>query len=275
MKVGEQSDYETRDVDYSLIHGETKEVFSKFVQALKLKTDSKLLDLGGGYGSLLLNILENSPRLSFNYDLLDSSELQLKKAKKYIDDFLKKGENMAVVSYIHQNAAQMSLPENIYDVIVCKMFVHEIPVHKKEIIFKKIFLALKPGGHVVFWNPDLNEDDYSFYINTIRKKDELAKFNALVEDRHFLLNSELITHLETAGFSNVEKLFGFNYDLHTSRRLQAEFNNKEDDLQQWNSYIIEIAGFLPPDLKKSLIIDVKENNIHLRFKRAVFKASKE
>ena len=274
MKVGEQSDYETRDVDYSLIHGETKEVFSKFVQALKLKTDSKLLDLGGGYGSLLLNILENSPRLSFNYDLLDSSELQLKKAKKYIDDFLKKGENMAVVSYIHQNAAQMSLPENIYDVIVCKMFVHEIPVHKKEIIFKKIFLALKPGGHVVFWNPDLNEDDYSFYINTIRKKDELAKFNALVEDRHFLLNSELITHLETAGFSNVEKLFGFNYDLHTSRMLQAEFNNKEDDLQQWNSYIIEIAGFLPPDLKKSLIIDVKENNIHLRFKRAVFKASK-
>ncbi len=274
MKVGEQSDYETRDVDYSLIHGETKEVFSKFVQALKLKTDSKLLDLGGGYGSLLLNILENSPRLSFNYDLLDSSELQLKKAKKYIDDFLKKGENMAVVSYIHQNAAQMSLPENRYDVIVCKMFVHEIPVHKKEIIFKKIFLALKPGGHVVFWNPDLNEDDYSFYINTIRKKDELAKFNALVEDRHFLLNSELITHLETAGFSNVEKLFGFNYDLHTSRRLQAEFNNKEDDLQQWNSYIIEIAGFLPPDLKKSLIIDVKENNIHLRFKRAVFKALK-
>ena len=244
MKVGEQSDYETRDVDYSLIHGETKEVFSKFVQALKLKTDSKLLDLGGGYGSLLLNILENSPRLSFNYDLLDSSELQLKKAKKYIDDFLKKGENMAVVSYIHQNAAQMSLPENRYDVIVCKMFVHEIPVHKKEIIFKKIFLALKPGGHVVFWNPDLNEDDYSFYINTIRKKDELAKFNALAEDRHFLLNSELITHLETAGFSNVEKLFGFNYDLHTSRRLQAEFNNKEDDLQQWNSYIIEIAGFL-------------------------------
>ena len=140
MKVGEQSDYETRDVDYSLIHGETKEVFSKFVQALKLKTDSKLLDLGGGYGSLLLNILENSPRLSFNYDLLDSSELQLKKAKKYIDDFLKKGENMAVVSYIHQNAAQMSLPENIYDVIVCKMFVHEIPVHKKEIIFP--FLSL-------------------------------------------------------------------------------------------------------------------------------------
>jgi len=275
MKVGEQSDYETRDVDYSLIHGETKEVFSKFVQALKLKTDSKLLDLGGGYGSLLLKILENSPRLSFNYDLLDSSELQLKKAKKYIDDFLKKGENMAVVSYIHQNAAQMSLPENRYDVIVCKMFVHEIPVHKKEIIFKKIFLALKPGGHVVFWNPDLNEDDYSFYINTIRKKDELAKFNALAEDRHFLLNSELITHLETAGFSNVEKLFGFNYDLHTSRRLQSEFNNKEDDLQQWNSYIIEIAGFLPPDLKKSLIIDVKENNIHLRFKRAVFKALKE
>ena len=275
MKVGQQSDYETRDVDYSLIHGETKEVFSKFVQALELKTGSKLLDLGGGYGSLLINILENSPRLSFNYDLLDSSELQLNKAKKQIDDFLKQTENETVITYIHQNAAIMRVPDNLYDVIVCKMFVHEIPRDKKALIFKNVFLALKPGGHVVFWNPDLNQDDYSFYSNTIRKKDELAKYNALAEDRHFLLNSELITHLETAGFSNVEKLFEFNYDLHTSRRLQSEFNNKEDDLQQWNSYIIEIASFLPPDLKKSLIIDVKENNIHLRFKRAVFKALKE
>ena len=205
MKVDQQSDYETRDVDYSLIHGETKEVFSKFVEALHLKTDSKLLDLGGGYGSVLVSILENNPQLSFNYNLLDSSLLQLKKAKKHIDNFLKQKENKVTINYIHQNASKMNLPDNLYDVIVCKMFIHEVPLHKKEKIFKKIYSVLKPGGHVIFWNPDLNENDHSFYKNTIRKKDELAKFNNLVKNRHFLLNSELVAHLETAGFSDIEK----------------------------------------------------------------------
>jgi len=274
MTADQQSDYDTRDVDYSLIHGETKEVFSKFVEALHLKTDSKFLDLGGGYGSVLVNVLEDDPQLSFYYDLLDSSLLQLKKAKKHIDNFLKNKKNTTTIKYIHQNAAKMNLPADTYDVIVCKMFIHEVPLHKKEKIFKKIYSILKPGGHVIFWNPDLNENDHSFYKNTIRKKDELAKFNNLVKNRHFLLNSELVTHLENAGFSDIEKLFDFNYDLHTSLRLKAEFHDKKEHLKAWNEYILTIAELLSPELKKNLLVDIKENNIHIRFKRAVFKAVK-
>ena len=274
MTVDQQSDYETRDVDYSLIHGETKEVFSKFVEALNLKTDSKLLDLGGGYGSVLVSILENNPDLSFHYDLLDSSLRQIKKAKKHIDNFLKNKKSTASINYIHQNAAKMNLPANCYDMVVCKMFIHEVPLHKKEQIFKKIFYVLKPGGHVVFWNPDLNENDHSFYKNTIRKKDELAKFNDLVKNRHFLLNSELVIHLENAGFSDIKKLFDFNYDLHTSLRLKAEFHDKKENLEEWNNYILKISELLTPELKKNLLVNIEENNIHIRFKRAVFKAVK-
>ncbi len=274
MKVSQQSDYETRDVDYSLIHGETKDVFSKFVEALHLKTDSTLLDLGGGYGSVLVSILENDPLLAFNYHLLDSSQLQLKKAKKHINNFLKHNQNNATINYIHQNASKMSLPDNSYDVIVCKMFIHEIPLQKKELVFKKIYSALKPGGQVIFWNPDLNKNDHSFYKNTIRKKDELAKFTTLVKNRHFLLTTELVAHLKTAGFTDIKKLFDFNYDLHTSLRLKAEFHDNDEHLKEWNAYILKIAELLSPQLRKNLVLEVKENNIHIRFKRAVFKALK-
>lgn len=274
MTASRQNDYETRDVDYSLIHGETKEVFSRFVKALQLINGSKLLDLGGGYGSVFANILENEPKLSFQYDILDSSLRQIIKAQNQIAIFLKNKKNKITINYFHQNAGKMNLPSNYYDVVVCKMFIHEVPLHKKEQVFQKIYSVLKPGGHVVFWNPDLTEEDYHFYKETIRKKDELAKFGNLVKNRHFLLNSELVAHLKNAGFSGIEKLFDFNYDLHTSLRLKSEFHDKLENLKEWNDHILKISEHLTPGLKKNLLIDIKENNIHIRFKRAVFKAVK-
>lgn len=274
MTTDEKGDYETRDVDYSLIHGETKDVFLKFTQALELRAGSRLLDVGGGYGSVLIHILENDPQLNFHYDLLDSSQHQIKKAKHHIAGFLKGKTTNASVSYIHQSAAQMNLPAGHYDVVICKMFIHEVPEHEKEMIFTRLFSVLKPGGRVLFWMPDLDENDHAFYIETIRKKDELARFNELVKNRHFLLNSELVTHLERAGFSSIEKLFHFNYDLHTSRRLKDEFKNRLEDLEAWNLYILKIAELLTPGQKQDLLVDIREDNIHIRFKRAVFKAVK-
>jgi ubiquinone/menaquinone biosynthesis C-methylase UbiE len=274
MTTERQGDYETRDVDYSLIHGETKEVFSRFVSALHLKNDARLLDVGGGYGSVFVNILEHEPQLAFSYDLLDSSLHQIKKAKTHIDNFLKGRQTKAIVNYMHQSAVAMDLPTGHYDVAVCKMFIHEISADKQQQLFKKIFSVIKPGGQLVLWAPDLDQHDHYFYKEVIRKKDELANFNNLAQNRHFLRNAELITLIEEAGFSSAEKLFDFDYDLHTSRRLKSEFNNNTALLKKWNDYILELAGQLSPELKKKLLVDVSENNIHIRFKRAVFKAVK-
>jgi ubiquinone/menaquinone biosynthesis C-methylase UbiE len=270
----QQSDYEKRNVDYTLIHGETKEVYSKFIEVLRLKTGSKLLDIGGGYGSVLLNILENNPQLSFNYHLLENSLLQINKAKKYLDNYVTNHGSKVKINYINQDASEINLPDNTYDVVVCKMFIHEIPQHKKERIFKKIYSLLKHGGDVIFWNPNLNENDFDFYVSTIRKKDKLAKFNTLAENRCFLLNSELIEYLENVGFSDIKKLFDFDYNLHTSLRLKSEFHDKIELLNEWNDYILKCADLLPYDLRNTLIIDVSNHNVHIRFKRAVFKANK-
>lgn len=270
----QQSDYEKRNVDYTLIHGETKEVFSKFIEVLGLKTGSKLLDIGGGYGSVLLNILEKNPQLSFNYHLLENSLLQINKGKNYLENYVTNHGSKVNINYINQDASEINLPDNTYDIVICKMFIHEIPQHKKEEIFKKIYSLLKHGGDVIFWNPDLNENDFNFYVSTIRKKDELAKFDTLVANRHFILNSELIEYLENVGFSDIKKLFDFDYDLHTSLRLTSEFHDKNELLNEWNDYILKSAGLLPHDLRNSLIVDVSDHNVHIRFKRAVFKAKK-
>jgi ubiquinone/menaquinone biosynthesis C-methylase UbiE len=275
MIGGQKNDYDTRDVDYSLIHGESKEILAKFTKALGLKNGMRLLDVGGGYGSMLLAILENEPDVSFHYDLLDSSSGQIRKANRIISAFFNKGNYKVDVSFIHQNAVKIDLPSDQYDVIVCKMFIHEIPEAKKETVFRKMYAVLKPGGIVVFWNPDLDEADHHFYEHTIRKKDELANFERLVRNRHFLLNSDFVAHLRNAGFHSVEKLFDFDYDLHTSLRLKSEFNDKKEVLAEWHRYIHEISQLLTPEVKNNLVRKVSDDNIHIRFKRAVFKAVKE
>lgn len=268
------SDYENRDVDYSQIHGETKEVLLKFIDALELQPGLKLLDVGGGYGSVLLSIFKNDPGIDFEYHLLDSSLRQVKKAQKHINDYLGNNQTKIQVSYIHQNATQLDLPAESYDVVVCKMFIHEIPKDKKGETLKRIFSVLKPGGAVYFWNPDLVAGDYDFYVNVIKKKDELAGFKALVKNRHFLLTAELEESLKQIGFHEIKKLFDFDYNLQTRLRLKAEFNDDIETLRAWNNYILHLAEKLDPSILSNILIEKNDDNIYLRFKRVVYKALK-
>jgi hypothetical protein len=128
---------------------------------------------------------------------------------------------------------------------------------------------------VLFWNPDLRSSDHEFFRKTIRKKDELARFTSLVKNRDFLMNAELVSHLREAGFTGVKKLFEFDYDLHTSLRLKSEFQNKTERLKKWHEYIHEIASLLSPGERKKMLVEVEDHNIHIRFRRSVFKAVKE
>jgi ubiquinone/menaquinone biosynthesis C-methylase UbiE len=269
-----KSDYDNRDVDYALIHGESKAVYARFVEALHLTEGCRLLDMGGGYGSVLLNIIDNQPEIRFRYDLLDSSVGQLQKAAEKIEDFLREKRTSVTVNFIHQDAATMGLPPADYDVVVCKLFIHEIPQDLQEITFRKIYDVLKPGGMVIFWTPDLGADDYDFYTSTIQKKDELASYDALARNRHFLLNDELVRYLEEGGFFSVAKLFSFDYDLHTSLRLYMEFRGEVAKLAEWHRHIIESAGRLHPAVRMRLLVDVQQGNIHLRFRRVVYRAYK-
>ncbi len=272
--IAPNNGYEKRDVNYSLIHSESKEVFTRFIQSMDLRKGMKVLDIGGGYGSVFMNISDLFSDLSFQYDLLDSSEKQLQKAKTALGDFLKDKSTSATINYIHRDALHLNLPADTYDIVVCKMFIHEIPEMSQPDVIKQIFSVIKPGGCVLFWTADLEEHDRDFYDKTIRKKDELAGFDSFVANRYFLLNSQLETLLKDAGFSSIEKLFDFNYELHTSLRLESEFHGNLDTLSKWHDHILDAAQQLNSDAKKQMLVEVSSSNIHIRFKRAIFKAIK-
>ena len=266
--------YEKRDVDYSIIHSESKEVFKRFIESMNLRNGIKLLDIGGGYGSVFVNISDLYSDLNLQYDLLDSSEKQLQKAKSALGDFMKNKKTYSTINYILSDAIHINQLVDTYDIVVSKMFIHEIPEMSQADVIKQIFSVIKPGGCVLFWTADLQDYDRDFYDKTIRKKDELAGFDSLVANRHFLLNSQLETLLKDSGFTAIEKLFDFNYDLHTSLRLESEFHGNNDSLKNWHNHILDASKQLNPDAKKQMLVEVSDSNIHIRFKRAIFKAIK-
>ncbi|MFD1256658.1 class I SAM-dependent methyltransferase [Mucilaginibacter terrae] len=262
--------YEIRNADYAVVHSESEVDFDQFIEALDIKNGEKVIDVGGGYGSIFIRLIQRQPQVSFEYDLLDGGLFQLKKGEEKISILLEKYDNPSTVRYLHQDALELNLQANHYDLVICKMFLHEIPQRYKKDLINNLFGIVKPGGRVIVWNPDLEENDYHFYTSVIKKKDELAGYESLVQNRHFLLNHDFCALMEEAGFTCVEKLLTFDYHLHTVNRLNEEFSGDKMKLQEWNGYIMQIAQQLDEQTRETLQIKSLDDDIYINFKRGVF-----
>jgi recombinational DNA repair ATPase RecF len=95
-----------------------------------------------------------------------------------------------------------------------------------------------------------------------------------VQNRHFLLNSEMAEMMNEAGFSGFKKLLTFDYHLSTRNRLVEEFAGDNEKLREWNEYILTIAKQLDDNTRKQLRISVSGDDIYINFKRGVFSSRK-
>lgn len=264
-------DYEKRDVDFSLIHNESDEVYYKLIDHMAICDGQAFLDIGGGYGSFLYKLMNHIPETSMEYHLWDSSKIFIAKANSDYENCFDKCPNIKV-SFIHNDSLNISENHSTYNVILCKMFVHEIPKSDKRKVFDNIYSLLKPGGRVYFWKPHLTEKNYDFYTKVIAKKDQLANFENLARERAFLLNTELEAHLSDSGFQEINQLFDFDYILHTERRLASEFRNETQKLIEWNNFIKEEHEALNQKEITPIREDKSINRITIDFKRIIYSA---
>ena len=264
-------DYEKRNVDFSLIHNESDEVYYKLIDHMAFNNGQSILDLGGGYGSFLYKLLNRVPETSMEYHLWDSSNSFIRKATSDYENYRGNKANIKV-SFVNNNCLNSAESHSKYDVILCKMFIHEIPKSDKVKVFENIYSLLKPGGRVFLWKPDLTEKNFDFYTRVIAKKDELANFENLANERDFLMNTDLEVHLQNSGFQNITKLFDFDYTLHTDRRLSSEFRNETQKLIEWNNFIKEEHEVLNQKEVTRIKEDKSINRITIDFKRIIYSA---
>jgi tRNA (cmo5U34)-methyltransferase len=118
----------------------------------------ELLDIGCGAGNYTLKMLSKIPEL--NCTLNDLSMPMLSKAKERVS-----ANTKGTVTTIQDDMRNLNLPNNHFDIVLAAATFHHLRTdHDWELVFTKIYNALKPGGSI--WISDLITHD-SALINKL------------------------------------------------------------------------------------------------------------
>lgn len=170
----------------------------------------ELLDIGCGAGNYTLKMLSKIPNL--NCTLNDLSLPMLQRAKERVSS-----QTTGTVTILQDDMRNLDLPNEHFDIILAAAALHHLRDDNDwELMFSKIYEALKPGGS--FWISDfishdteiitkLFEDKYSQYLDTLGGPEYRQKVLDYVsyEDTPRSLNFQ-IAMLEKVGFIQIEIL---------------------------------------------------------------------
>lgn len=122
----------------------------------------ELLDIGCGAGNYTLKMLSKLPDL--NCTLNDLSMPMLEKAKDRISE-----ETNGTITLIQDDMRNLDLPNEHYDIILAAATLHHLRNNADwELMFAKIYKALKPGGSI--WISDLITHDSAFINQLFQDK---------------------------------------------------------------------------------------------------------
>ena len=106
-----------------------------------------ILDLGCGGGNYALKVASFLPNVDCT--LIDLSANMLEKAKERVGEIIS-----GTVTAIQGDYREIPLEENAYDIITAGTTLHHLRENEEwELVFRKTFNALKPGG--TFWINDI------------------------------------------------------------------------------------------------------------------------
>lgn len=171
---------------------------------------TELLDIGCGAGNYTLKMLGKIGHL--NCTLNDLSMPMLERARERVG-----AKTKGIVTLLQQDIRTLNLPDNHFDIILAAAVFHHLRDDQDwELVFGKLYQALKPGGSV--WISDLIthdaaalhklfEDKYGAYLETLGGLEYRQKVFEYIgyEDTPRSLFYQL-SLLKKVGFKDVEVL---------------------------------------------------------------------
>ncbi|WP_029275969.1 class I SAM-dependent methyltransferase [Pedobacter borealis] len=175
----------------------------------------ELLDIGCGAGNYTLKMLSKIPNL--NCTLNDLSLPMLARARDRVSV-----QTTGTVTVIQNDMRNLNLPDNHFDIILAAATFHHLRTDTDwELVFTKVYKALKPGGSI--WISDLIahdsvlidnlfQDQYGAYLEALGGAAYKQKVFDYIEyeDTPRSLNYQLAL-LQKVGFSVTEILHKNSY----------------------------------------------------------------
>ncbi|MBD2037517.1 class I SAM-dependent methyltransferase [Leptolyngbya sp. FACHB-321] len=165
------------------------------LEGVAIAPETSVLDLCCGSGQATKFLVERSCHVTG----LDASPLSLQRAQK----------NVPQANYVEAFAEAMPFPDNQFDVVHTSVALHEMESQQLQQILKEVHRVLRPDG--VFTLVDFHKPTNPLFVPG------LSLFLLLFETETAwtLINSDLVTLLETAGFQLVRQT------LHAGGSLQV------------------------------------------------------
>jgi len=241
--------FDKRLVRYEEIHNIQADHFKALIEAAEIRGTSRILDCGCGYGGVIREVLLATERermngkMDLDIDLIDESTIQLKEARRELDAWL--GSRGVKLTFICGTFPEdLNEHSSMYDIIACKMVLHEVAKDRQRRFLESIHDHLKPGGRLVFWDLCLSEDLAEFYRAAFKMKDSLAGYETMVRRRNFLTEEELLSLFSASPFRSVDIVKDITYRFDTLTRLKPEFKGDQAKLAHWNNFIRTLAQAL-------------------------------
>lgn len=278
--------HDYRITNYSYIHSHKEEDFQVFLDTIDPVDGNFILEAFCGYGETTQKLLarEASLGISCKHYLSDASQTQIDRAKEAL------GENQNVKEIVLSDARKLPYKDEIFDIVVVKMGLHETDKESQGQIISELYRVLKQGGKFVTWEIALPEDRdlQTVFEKVIYRKNELAGFYDINRSRHYPRESEILELFKGSGFSKYEKVHDIWYLFESIRRKEelvsvekkllgeesssanADFLEKlsEYRLSELNKSIREIV---PDDIKEKLEYkELGDNNISFLAHKAIF-----
>ena len=222
QEIMAKSGFDVRIVDFRVVHNQKQEDFDAFIKIIDPKEGQIILDGMDGYGAAAKEILAIASQKGVRPEIytLDESAVQVEKAKKNVPNIDEK-------HIIKADMRETPFSNNFFDTVVIKMGIHEVAKDEQQKIVNEVYRILKEGGKFVTWDLSLiDQETQIIFQDIIRKKDELAGFDKLVENRYFPRRDELISLFQKAGFQNISVAHKIDAKL-SLRVRESELVSKE------------------------------------------------
>lgn len=235
--------HDYRITDYSYIHSHKEEDFEAFLNTINPKDGDKILEVFCGYGETTQKLIvrEKSQGISCEHYLCDASITQIDRAIQALKD------EPSIVSIMQADARELPCGDEMFDIVVVKMGLHEINKESQTVAMQEIFRILKKGGKFVTWEIALLDDldQQRIFREVIYRKNELAGFHEINQNRYFQTEDGLLNLFEATGFSSYEKVHDIWYLFESIRR-------KEEMVSVEKKLILDSKGMLDEADEKSL-----------------------
>lgn len=240
--MARKTSFDHRIVRYEDIHSIAPNDFGALVGAASINDSCRILDCGCGYGAVTREVLRATENLrsarnvELRIDLVDESMVQLERAKRELQPWNETaGLKLKFINGVFPD--DLRFDTSMYDVVFCKMVLHEINREGQLPFVTSIYDCLKEKGRFVFWDVCLSPDIADFYRAVVRMKDLLAGYETMAARRNFLTEEEIRDLFAASPFEHVELIKDIKYQFDTLNRLAAEFEGDKVRLAQWNEFI--------------------------------------